>query len=178
LAAVSQIRADDVLILPNNGNVIMAAQQAARLSGKRVEVISTKTVPQGIAALLAYDDRADLETNARRMVEAAQQVRTIEITRSVRPVSINGLIVQAGDLIGLLDTELVSSGPANDQIVAEILAGIDIDRYELCTIYFGAASSWEQARYLADKINGLYASLATEIYDGGQPYYDYIISLE
>lgn len=178
LAAVDQIKANDVLILPNNGNVIMTAQQAARLSGKRVEVIPTKTVPQGIAALLSFNAQADLAANARRMIEAAQQLITIEITRSVRPVSVNGLTIQAGDVIGLLDNQLLSSGPAADETLLDILAKIEVDLYELCTIYFGGATSWEQARYLADKINGRYASLVIEIYEGGQPHYDYIISLE
>ncbi len=178
LAAVDQIKAGDVLILPNNGNVILAAQQAAQLSGKRVKVIPTKTVPQGIAALLSFNDQTDLETNVQRMVEAVQQVKTIEITQSVRPVSVNGLKIWPGDIIGLLDSQLFSSGPTVGETVLEILARIDVDLYEICTIYFGQESSWEQARNLADKIEGRYASLAIEIYDGGQPHYDYIISLE
>jgi dihydroxyacetone kinase-like predicted kinase len=178
LAAVDQIKAADVLILPNNGNVILAAQQAAQLSGKRVKVIPTKTVPQGIAALLSFNDQADLETNFHRMVEAAQQVKTIEITRSVRPVLVNGLEIRPGDVIGLLDNQLLSCGPAADETALDILAKLDVDPYEICTIYFGRDSSWKQARNLAGKIQGCYASLAVEIYDGGQPHYDYIISLE
>ena len=178
LNAVDQIKADDVLILSNDGNVIPAAHQAEKLSPKRVKVIPTKTAPQGIAALLAFNYQADLAVNLQRMNEAARQVQTIAVTRSVRPSSVNGFKIKAGDVIGLLDEELLSSSLTFDETVLDILAKIDVEVAEICTVYFGRERSPEQAQNIADQIRARWTNLDVEVYEGGQPHYDYIISLE
>ncbi len=178
LDAVGQVEAENVLILPNNGNVILAAQQLERLSKKKVRLIPTKSVPQGIAALLAFNCQNDLETNAQRMFEAAQQVQTIAITRAGRASAVNGLHIKAGDLIGLLDEELVSVGQDDVKVVLEILTGLDLETYEVLTIYYGQTSSQELAEILAKEIGKHSPRLEVETYRGGQPYYQYIISLE
>lgn len=178
LDAVNQVKADKVLILPNNSNVILAAQQAQSLAEKQISVVSTRTLPQGIAALLSFNYQADLETNARRMLEAAQQVVTIEVTQAVRDTRYNGFRVKTGDVIGLFNSELVSVGQDEHQVVLDILSKIDIDPFEIVTIYFGQNNSQSQAESLADKIKGLCPDMEVEVHDGGQPHYHYIISLE
>ncbi len=178
LEVVNQVEAAHVLILPNNGNVILAAQQVSSLSDKWVRVIPTKTIPQGIAALLAFNYQVDLETNERRMLEAARQVQSLEVTRAVRASRLNGLTIQSGDVIGLLNNELISFGQTYDEVVIDLLRKIELDSYEILTIYFGQDASLNQAETLAEKINTLFPELEVEIHSGGQPHYQYILSLE
>jgi dihydroxyacetone kinase-like predicted kinase len=198
LEAVNQLETDNVLILPNNSNVILAAQQAQNLASKNVRVVATKTIPQGIAALLSFNYQADLETNARLLWEASQKVDTVEITRSVRDTRFSGLAINSGDIIGLLNETLVSVGQDYDQVALDVLARLgqngagpapqpdfsppDFSRlagkYELITIYFGQDLTERQARRLADKICDACPDVAVEIHEGGQLFYPYIISLE
>ncbi|MFC1974875.1 DAK2 domain-containing protein [Chloroflexota bacterium] len=178
LAAVNQVQADSVLILPNNPNVILAAQQSQSLTKKNVAVLSTQTIPQGIAALLSFNYQTDLETNVRRMSAAARQVQTIEVTQVVRDSDFNGFNIKTGDVIGLLDNQLVSAGQDYDDVSLDVFSQMDIDAYEIVTIYFGQDSSSGQANALARKISELYPDLEVEVHEGGQPHYQYIISLE
>jgi len=156
----------------------MTAQQARTLSGRSVQVIPTKTVPQGIAALLAFNDQADLVTNERRMLEAAQQVQTIEVTRAVRSGTFNGFEIKPDDVVGLLNGTLAALGQEHHRVVIDILGQIELNDYEILTLYYGQDSSAVQAETLADRIRGAYPELEFEIHPGGQPHYQYIISLE
>jgi DAK2 domain fusion protein YloV len=178
LATIEQVHANQVLILPNNGNVILAAQQAQTLSDKKVAVVPTKTVAQGIAALLSFNYQADLDANIQRMVDAAQQVQTIEITQVVRDSNFNGFEMKSGDVIGLLDNELVSVGQDYERVSLDALSQTQTEAYEIITIYFGQDSSPQQAEALAGQIVECYPDLEVEVYEGGQPHYQYIISLE
>ena len=175
---INQVEADNVLVLPNNTNVILAAQQAQALSRKNVKVIPAQTIPQGIAALLSFNQQADLDTNSDRMRSAAQQVQTLEVTRAVRDAGFNGFSIQAGDVMALLDGKLAGVGQNYEEVILELLSQIKGDEYEIITIYFGQESSAEQAEALAHKINRLYPGIELEIHEGGQPHYHYIISLE
>jgi dihydroxyacetone kinase-like predicted kinase len=178
LAAINQVYGNEVLILPNNSNVILAAQQAMKLSTKNVRVVPTKTIPQGIAALLALNYQSDLEANAQRMLRAAQQVQTVEITPAVRDTTLSGFQIKSGDVMGLVNDELVSVGQDYDDVALDVLAKVETETHEVITIYFGQESSEAQAEALADKIKILQPELEVEVHDGGQPYYHYIISLE
>jgi dihydroxyacetone kinase-like predicted kinase len=195
LAAIRRVETDQVLILPNNSNIILAAQQAQALAGKQARLVATRTVPQGIAAVLSFNYQADLETNARRMAEAAQKVDTIEITRSVRDTVFNGFCINTGDVIGLLNDNLVSVGQDYDEVTLNVLAGLgngaghlsqagalgldgSAREYELVTIYFGKDCPDRQARSLAHKISEVCPGVAVEVHQGGQPHYHYILSLE
>ncbi|MBN1217379.1 MAG: DAK2 domain-containing protein [Anaerolineae bacterium] len=178
LTAINQVKADNVLILPNNKNVILAAQQARDLSQKNVEVLPTQTVPQGIAALLSFNYQADLPTNVQRMSTAARQVQTIEVARVARDSRLNGFNLKTGGVMGLLDNELVGAGQDFDGVALEVLAQAEAEAGEIVTIYFGRDSSLEQANALASKIGEVYPELEVEVYAGGQPHYQYIISLE
>jgi hypothetical protein len=178
LKAVQDVPSDDVILLPNNKNIVMAAEQAAALSDKNVEVVPTITVPQGISALLALNYQADLATNAHIMAEATQTIQTIEITTAVRSVQINGFSVHEGEVIGLIDGKLKVKGQDTDEIARQALEQIDAEEYEIITIYYGETVTHEQAEALARQITDLYPEQEIEVIDGGQPHYHYILSVE
>ncbi len=178
LDVVNQIDAKNVLILPNNGNIILTVQQAQKFSNKNLEVLSTKTLPQGIAALIAFNHQIDLKTNIQRMAEALAEVRTIEVTEAVRQTTSNGFDINVGDVIGFLDNSLVGMGQDLNEVALDILTQVNITAYEIITIYIGQGNSYKQASILVKSINQLYTDLEIEILNGEQPHYHYIISLE
>jgi len=178
LQAIEDVPAPDVIVLPNNSNIILAAQQAQALSNKRVRVIPTKTVPQGVNALLAYNYGADLDDIARSMERSLEDVVTIEITTAVRDVSLNGLSVQEGQIIGLLDGDLVVAGTDVETVVSDVLQRIDMEDKEILTLYYGDLVEHEQAEALTEILTERYADLEIEVVEGGQPHYHYIISAE
>ena len=178
LQAVESIPRDEVIILPNNKNIIMAAEQAQAFSEKRVKVVRTITVPQGIAALLALNYQADLETNAEIMTQAAGAIQTAEITTAVRSVQINGIGVQDGEVIGLVNGVLKTKGPSPVKVALSTLAEISVEGYEIITIYYGDAVTADEAQALAEEIESRYPEQEVEVVDGGQPHYYYILSAE
>jgi DAK2 domain fusion protein YloV len=176
--AIDGLACERVIVLPNNSNIVLTARQAAELANKEVAVVATRTVPQGIAALLAFNYQADLETNCQLMTEAAGQVQTVEITRAVRSVQINGLPVTEGQYIGLLNDDLVTASEDAEQVVRQVLERLDPDDYEIVTIYSGQDVTAEQAEALAETVRTLYPHMEVEVLDGGQAHYDYVISVE
>lgn len=176
--AVNDAPAPDVIILPNNSNIILAAQQAQALSGKRVRVIPTKTVPQGVNALLAFSYNADLDDNARAMERSIGEVRTAEITTAVRGVSVNGLNVQEDQVIGLIDGDLKVAGEDMDTVIDQVLEQLCTDGTELITLYYGGEATAESAQALASRLSSRYPEIEVEVIEGDQPYYHYIISAE
>ncbi len=176
--AMRWLPCERAILIPNNGNVVMAARQAADLAGKQAVVLPTKTIPQGVAALLAFNPQADLETNARAMESAAQRVRTAEITIATRSVELNGVPVTAGQPIGLLDDVLTASGQTIEEVVWAMLEQVRAADCELVTIYYGDSVSAGAAEALADAIREQYGHLVIEVVDGGQPHYPYILSAE
>jgi hypothetical protein len=178
LKAVEATRVDNVILLPNNANVVMAAEQAKMLSDKKVVVLPTKTMPQGISAMLAFNYQADLETNARVMARAAGDVETIEITTATRDVELDGLAVAEGQIIGLLNDRLRTAGDAPDEVILTLLEQLDLEDYEILTIYRGQDASPAQVEALAARIEDRNPELEIELVDGGQPHYFYILSLE
>jgi len=178
LEAISGLATDKVILLPNNPNVILTAQQAQRISDKQVVVIPTKTIPQGISALLAFNYQSDLKTNIDLMERAAAQIQTIEVTKAVRSVQVNGLKIQKGQFIGLLNGELVEAGDDLQQVTQAMLQRIDIGHYEIITVYWGEPVTQEQAENLASWIAERYPDKGAELVEGKQPYYHYIISAE
>ena len=178
LAAISSVRADKVLVLPNNANVIPAAQQARELSSKEVIVVPTRSIPQGIAALLGFNGQADLTRNVERMMRNAAEVQTIEITHAVRTTRVNGMKVDHGDVIGLLDERLVATGCDDAKVTVQVLEQASAEEHEIATIYFGQDVTAQEASALAEQIREACPGLEVEVHDGGQSYYRYIISLE
>jgi hypothetical protein len=178
LEAISVLPVDKVIVLPNNPNVVLAAQQAQQLSHKEVAVIPTASIPQGVSALLAFNYHSDLKANVDLMERAASQVQTIEVTKAVRSVQINGLEVEEGQFIGLLNGELVEAGDDVRKVTETVLQRIDIARYEIITVYWGESVSQAEANELAAWIGQQYPGEEVELVEGKQPYYPYIISVE
>ena len=178
LQAVKNVASDKVIILPNNKNIVLTAEQVRGLTDKMVEVVPTQTIPQGVAALLAFDYEADFETNAELMREVRSEVKTIEITRAIRSAQLDGLSIKKRQTIGLLDGELLAAGKNSIDIVSKMLEKIDLSNMQIVTIYYGADAKQTEAEQVSDSIREQYPQLQVEVVMGGQPYYDYIISIE
>jgi len=178
LQAVNAVASDKVIILPNNKNIVLTAEQVQSLTDKRTEVVPTKTIPQGVAALLTFDYEADFETNTQLMREAQSTVKTIEITRAVRSTQLDGLHIRKRQAIGLLDGELLAAGNDTTDILKKILAKLDLKRAEIITIYYGADTQLAEAEQVSASIGEQYPQLQVEVVRGGQPHYDYIIAIE
>ncbi|UCC64620.1 MAG: DAK2 domain-containing protein [Anaerolineae bacterium] len=178
LKAVEAASVDNVILLPNNSNVILAAEQAKALSQKNVVVVLTKTMPQGVGAMLAFNYQADLETNARVMARAAAGVETIEVTTATRDVEISGVAVREGQIIGLLNDQLQAVGDSPEEVILAILSELDLTDFEIITVYWGQDVTQDEAEALVAQIEDLGADLEIELVIGGQPHYFYILSLE
>ncbi len=169
---------DNVIILPNNKNIILAANQVQSLTKKTVGVVPTKTIPQGVVALLAFDYEADFETNTQIMEKALTSVRSIEITRAVRSTKVNDLKIKRKQPIGLLDGELVAVGDINLDVVNRIMVKLDLGKAEVVTIYYGEDIEAAEAEQIGTSIGEQHPQLQVEVIRGGQPHYSYIISVE
>ncbi|PKO22201.1 MAG: hypothetical protein CVU38_10705 [Chloroflexi bacterium HGW-Chloroflexi-1] len=184
--AIWKLPAEQVIILPNNGNIIMAAQQARALidqdaatsSGKAVAVVPSNSIPQGISALLALNLRVDLGQNVRTMTAALSQVRTGEVTIAVQDAHFDGIDVKAGDVIGLLNDRLTATGPSAEEVVKTLLEQMVASELEVITLYYGEPTNAQTAEALQAVLSELYSDQEIEIIDGGQPFYHYIISAE
>ena len=178
LEAVEGLDTDQVVLLPNNGNVIMAAEQTRELTDKQVEVIPTRFVPQGITALLSLNYQADLETNVEAMKRAMDEVETVEITVATRSAKINGVEVSEGGVIGLHNGELAASGDEIEDVTRQVLADVGSDDAEIITLYYGEDVGEDEAQALAERLQEDWPDQEFEIIRGGQPHYQYIVSIE
>ena len=178
LAAVEAVPAQQVILLPNNSNVILSARQVPGLCQKEIYVVPSDTMPQGIAALIRFNFAADFETNCQAMTEAATSIHTAEITTAVRSVQIGGVRVREGDYIGLVDGNLTIAGPDMQRVIRETLRHMDIQNFEIVTLYYGEGVNAQEAEETARRIKQLYSKLEIEVVDGGQPHYAYILSAE
>lgn len=178
LQAIENVAAEQVLLLPNNSNVILAARQACQLTNKQVVVVPTKTVPQGISALLAFNYQSGLQANAERMARAAGEIQTVEVTRAVRSTQFNGIAVTEGDVIGLLNDQLVAAGAGYLAVVLDVLGQVSMEDYEVATVYYGQDATLEEANALAGQVVERYPNCEIEVHEGGQAHYRYILSLE
>jgi len=178
LSAIEAMPQAEAIVLPNNGNIVMAARQAAELTAKRVEVVPSKSLPQGLAALLVFDAGASLADNAAQMTEALAGVRTGELTRAVRTVAIDGVQVRAGETIALLDDRLIVSTTDPDEALLRLLAAMGAAEAELITIYYGQGIDQGQRAHLQSLLAQRYPRQTLELLDGGQPHYDFILSVE
>jgi len=176
--AVESAPSNNIILLPNNKNIVSAASQIHSLTSKKVKVIPTRNIPQGIAALLAFDYDKNLEKNARTMEEAASKVRTIEITRAGRPTSVNNLKIRKGQFIAILgDEELIARADKAVDVILEALGKAGVDKAGIVTIYYGAEIRDTEAQEIAQEIGDRYHTEVEVVY-GGQPHYNYIVSLE
>jgi len=178
LQAVKAVASDKIIILPNNKNVVLTAEQVQSLTEKRIEVVPTQTIPQGVAALLSFDYEADFETNAQLMREAKSTVKTIEITRAVRSTQLDGLSIKKNQAIGLLDGDLLAAGNNTIDVLNKMLTKIDLKRSEIITTYYGADTEPDEAEQVSASIREQHPQLQVEVVPGGQPHYSYIVSIE
>jgi DAK2 domain fusion protein YloV len=178
LRAVESAPSHDVVILPNNPNILLAAGQVESLTRKNVEVVPTTTIPQGVAALLALSDEADLQANAGAMREALTDVRSGEVTVAVRSMDLDGLTIEKGQTVGFLDGCLVVAGSRASEVVLKLISMMNVERGGLVTIYYGADAEAGEAEEIAASIRGRYSDVEAEVVSGGQPHYSYIVSVE
>ncbi|MBI4185951.1 MAG: DAK2 domain-containing protein [Chloroflexi bacterium] len=178
LRAIESVASDKVVLLTNNGNVVLAAEQTCSLTSKRVEVIPTKTIPQGVAAILAFDYEADFDTNVQLMNKAKSTVKSIEITRAVRSTQLGGLKIRRKQAIAFLDGDLVAVADDHIEVLHSVLARLDMKHAEVVTVYYGADTEQAEAEQVGDSIRERYPQLQIEVVRGGHPHYNYIVSVE
>ncbi len=178
LHALKRVPAEHIFILPNNGNVVFAANQAANLSKRDVRVIPTKNVPMGIAAAIAFQGDLTPDENFARMCEASEHVKTAMITYAVRDSDFEGVHMKQGDIIGLHNGKIVKSGMSVRDVTVDTLQDVVGDDDELITVYYGADVSEEDAAALTNELGEKYGDCDVEYHRGGQPLYYYMISVE
>ncbi|MEZ4592443.1 MAG: DAK2 domain-containing protein [Chloroflexota bacterium] len=176
--AIQDVPTDKVVILPNNKNIILAAEAARDLSPKNVTVVPTKTAPQGLSAMLALDPDGDLEEVTAAMLDASKEVATGEITRATRTVTLDDVEVNEGEFIGLVDGRLCTSGSELAGVLTAVLAAMEMEDRELLSLYYGQDISEAEAAELAEQIEAQYEDIEIELLPGGQPYYFYILGAE
>ncbi len=178
VAAVESVPQDKVIILPNNVNIVPAAKQVKSLTSKKVRVVPTVSIPQGIAALLSFGFDADLAANASAMKESSLAVKTIELTRAVRTARIDKVQIKAGQIMGFIDGKLASVAESPEEAFDLALNELDLAGSELITLYYGNGVSKSDAGSMADRIRQSCPSMEVELIHGGQPHYMYIASIE
>jgi uncharacterized protein len=178
LDAVRSVAADIVFVLPNNSNIVLAAEQAKELSEKRIVVIPTKTIPQGLSAALAFRADVDADQNEASMRSAYQSVRSGSITYAVRDSSIGDLTIKEGDYLAMLDNEIILSGPDLEHIAQQLLDRMLADGEEIVTIFTGKDAEETSTESLLAYLEEHYPDVEAESHSGGQPVYYYLISVE
>lgn len=178
LFSIEQAKVENVLILPNNSHVISTAQQALALTGKNVKVLPTQSIPQGIASLLAFNAEVGLDVNVQRMMNAAGQVESIEIAKAVNNTQLDGFNILKDQFIGFVNGRVSGVGWVCQEVVLSLLAQTTLENFEIITIYYGESCTANRANALVNKLVKQYPLVDVEIYNGGQPLCQYIISLE
>ncbi|MBH0161025.1 DAK2 domain-containing protein [Fictibacillus sp. 26RED30] len=176
--AISEVNAEKVFILPNNSNIIMASEQAASVVDEEVVIIRTKTVPQGIASILAFNPSADMAENEKKMNEAITSVKSGQVTYAVRDTSIDGVEIAKGDFMGISEGKILTSKTDKQEVTKELLSNMLDEDSEIVTIIYGEDSSEEEAQELAEFIEEKYPDAEAEIHNGKQPIYSFILSVE
>ncbi len=176
--AVKEVNAKKVIIMPNNKNIIMAADQAADVLEGEVAVVPTKTVPQGMAALLAFNPTASVEDNKQLMSEASKQVKTGQITYAVRDTNIDGIAISKDDYMGISEGKIVISEKDCQKTALNLLDKMLDDDSEILTILYGEDIEEEDVTALRDYVEEHYEDVEVEVHNGKQPLYSYIFSIE
>src|SRR5437773_5595333 len=178
LTAIESVPYDEVVLLPNNGNVVAAAKQVIGLTKKKVHVVETHSVPQGVSAVVAFRPERAGEENLRAMKAEAERVQTIEVTHAVRDTRSNGVKVKKGDVIGLINDRRELAGDDYAEVVNKALSKVGPDAYELVTVYRGEQASDAELARLESEIRTNYPGLEVEVQQGGQHHYPFILSVE
>lgn len=178
LNAIDQVNADTVFILPNNKNIILAANQARDPEDKRIVVIPTKTVPQGITAMIGFIPDGDVETNEANMLEEIGNVKTGQVTYAVRDTHIDDKEIHEGDIMGIGDAGILSVGKEVESTTKDMLAQLVDEDSELISLYYGEDVTEEAAEEFTAELAELYPDLDVDTHFGGQPIYYYVLAVE
>lgn len=178
LSEIKKINADQIFLFPNNGNIIMAANQAQLMSEKNVHVIPTKTIPQCVTAMLTFNGEEPWEVNDNEMKRVIEGVKTGEVTYAVRNTTIKGMTIEKGDIIGICDGEILVKGKDVTAVTSSLLEKMADDEAELISIYYGQEVAEEDADALAESLEEDFEDCDIEVNRGGQPLYYYIVSVE
>lgn len=178
LNVIERVNSDNIIVLPNNKNIILAAEQAVELSSKNVKVVKTVNVPEGIACAVAFDINHDIDTNIEAMQEAFGEVAYGEVTYAVRNTNLDGFELQEGDIIGITGKKIVSKGAEVDAVTLEVIENLVDEDKSVITLYYGEGVTEEQSNNLKDLLADKYDECDVEVYEGGQNHYFYLISVE
>ena len=177
--ACNNVAAENIIIIPNNGNVVMAAEQASKLvEGVNVQVLKAKTIAQGYASLMTFDAEADMETNLAAMTEAVEHVKTGEVTYSIRDTEIGGVKITAGDFMGIANGEIIVSTKNQMDALKELLKPLIDEESQIVTFFCGKDASSEEVDLLEDLCKEFNSSIEVEIVEGKQDIYSYIVAVE
>lgn len=177
ITAINHINAEKIIILPNNSNIILAANQAKELSEKNVEVIQTKTVPQAIAALMVFEPQGEFDSNVENMTDAIRDVKSGQVTYAVRDTNSEGIDIAKGDIIGIGEGKILTCKKTVEEATIDLLDKI-VDMDDIITLYYGEDVTKEEANSLKEKLEDIYDDMDIEVHRGGQPLYYYILSVE
>jgi hypothetical protein len=178
LSSFADLPAEKIIILPNNKNILMAAQQTSALTGKEIMIVPSRSIPQGIAAMLAFQNDGDLKAVSSAMIKAIDGIESGELAQATRSVEMNGIQVAEGQFIGLHNGDLAATGKTLEEALLNLLGKMNADSRELITFYWGEDLDPSQANRLADTVRVGYPAQQVEIYEGGQPHYFLILSVE
>lgn len=178
IKGVDKCNSDNIFILPNNSNIILAAEQAKGISEKNIFIVPTKTVPQGITAMLNFNEGLSAEENLENMIEAISEVKTGEITFAVRDTEFNGTKIEKDDIIGIYGKDIVAKGSDAATVAEELISSLYDEDVSIISIYYGEDTSEEDAEALSELIAEKYSDIDIDLLYGGQPLYYYLISLE
>ena len=176
--AIEQVNAKNVIILPNNKNIFMAAQSAAEVVDVNAAVVETRTVPQGFTSLLAFDPSQSIEANVEAMTVSLSDVTSGSVTLAVRDTTIDGLEIHENDILGMVDGKILVSTPDMDQALLDTFDKMIDEDSEIVMIYVGEEGNQEQAQALAEKLEEAHEDIEVEIFQGDQPVYPYLFSVE
>ena len=178
LNAVEALGPQEAVLLPNNSNVVLAARQAADLSSTPLRVVPSKTIPQGIAAMVAFNGQSDLEANEGAMSGALDEVRSGEVVSAVRDANVNGQAVREGEVMASLDGVLVASGASRTEALEALVASAEPSEGSLVTLYWGGDAGEDEAEEAAPRLQQRFPGVEVEVVRGGQPFYHYLVSIE
>ena len=178
MKAIDKIHAKNIFILPNNSNIIMAANQAKELSDKNIIVIPTKNIPQAVSALVGFNPEATAEENEANMIESLSYVKSGQVTFAVRDTVMNGIEIREGNIIGIAEKELIAAGDEVDEVTKELVEKLVDEDSAIITLFYGEDVTEEQAEELRGELEEKFEDIDVELYYGGQPLYYYLISVE
>jgi len=178
IKAIDTMDTDTIVILPNNSNIIMAANQAKVISSKNIIVIPTKSVPQGISALIAFNIDADARINEEAMLDALKNVKTAQVTYAIRDTTFNDIVIAKDDVIAMGNGEIKVAGKDLIEVSKKLLLELVSEEDEIITVYYGQDVAENDANKFVQELEKIFPNCDIELYDGGQPLYYYLFSIE